>query len=372
MPKPNKKVNKKILLGLIALFVLLIFGKVLIIGFKYIPVLWQLITSHQDIKQTGNINILLLGIGGGSHDGPDLSDTMIFASIDRARNKITLISIPRDLWVPDLNQKINTSYAIGENKKKGDGLILAEAVVSKIIGQPIDYGVRVDFTGFVKAVDEVGGLDIVVDNTFDDYIYPIDGKEADSCGRSDQEIQTFTATDSAEQDLAVFFPCRYQHVHFNKGLNHINGTQALEFVRSRHALGSEGSDFARSARQEKVIKAFKDKVLSLGIILNPVKISGLYDILQSSIDTDIKQSQFDDFIRLAGKMRTANIINTVLDYGDSATGRPGLLVNPQPSADYGYAWMLSPRVGIGNYSEIQKYVSCEITIGNCKVSPNPQ
>jgi LCP family protein required for cell wall assembly len=369
--------RKKILI-IIGILFLVFFGKVIITTLRLSPVLFQLIFNNKvEIKKSdGNINILLLGIGGGNHDGTNLSDTMIFASIDQVKNKVTLISLPRDIWSSDLDangNRINFAYADGESKRKGGGLVEAKAAVSKILGQPIDYGVRIDFAGFVKAVDMIGGLDVVVNNTFDDYIYPVEGKETHPCGKTETEIQEFTktASASAEQNLAIFFPCRYQHIHFDKGLNHMNGTEALEFVRSRHALGQEGTDFARSARQQEIIKATKDKVLSLGILLNPGKVIGLYDILQSSIDTDIGQNEFDDFIRLADKMRGATITNTVLDYGNPETGRPGLLINPEASADYGYAWVLIPRIGVGNYSEITKYVTCEITVGNCAVSKTP-
>lgn len=365
------KFNKKLLAILGILLVVFVLGKIILAAFKYSPFLLQLIfTRTIDLKKSdGNINILLLGIGGGNHDGANLSDTMIFASINQTKNKITLISVPRDLWVPDLNQKINAAYAIGEAKRKGGGLVLAEAVVSKIVGQPIDYGLRVDFAGFVKAVDMVGGLDINVDNNFDDYIYPVDGQENASCGKSDNDIATYTATVSAEQDLALFFPCRYKHVHFEKGMVHMNGEQALEFVRSRHAVGDEGTDFARSARQQKIIKSFKDKVFSIGTLFNPIKILGLYDILQNSIDTDIKQTEFDDFIRLAQKLKTANIVNNVIDYGDPQATRSGLLINPPTSQDYDFSWVLIPRIGNGDFSEIKKYVDCQIKIGNCKITP---
>lgn len=358
----------------IGIFILVFFGKTIFTALKLSPVIFQLIFNNKvELKKSdGNINILLLGIGGGSHEGPDLSDTMIFASINQTKNKVTLISLPRDIWAPELNARINTAYPTGEAKRKGGGLVLVEAVVSKIVGQPIDYGIRVDFAGFVRSVDMIGGLDVTVDNTFDDYIYPVDGKENDSCGKIESDIQAFSATASAEQDLAMFFPCRYQHIHFDEGLNHLNGQEALEFVRSRHAQNPEGSDFARSTRQQKVIKAFKDKILSLGIILNPGKIVGVYDILQNSIDTDIHQNEFDDFIKLFQKMKGAQITNTVLDYGDIQTGRPGLLINPVPSADYRYAWMLIPRIGMGNFSEIQKYVTCEIEVGNCPITKIPQ
>ena len=91
-----------------------------------------------------------------------------------------------------------------------------------------------DFSGFVKAIDEVGGLDINVDNTFDDYQYPIDGMEDATCGHTTAELQAM-ASDSADQAV-IDFPCRYMHIHFDKGLQHMNGETALEYVSSRHAF----------------------------------------------------------------------------------------------------------------------------------------
>lgn len=339
------------------------------------PILFQLLFNKQvELKQTtdNKINVLLLGIGGGSHEGPNLTDTIILASLDPKNDKVTLVSIPRDLWFPDINQKINAAYQIGLSSKNPDaGLALAEAAVGKVTGQSIDYAVRLDFSGFVKAVDEVGGLDINVNNTFDDYQYPIGGKEDDSCGLSEQAIQQFIATDSAEADLPLEFPCRYKHLHFDKGLQHMDGETALEFVRSRHGTNGENSDFARSKRQEKVINAFKAKILSAQTLLNLPKMLSLYNTLKSSIDMNIPQSGFDDFIRLAEKMRGAKIQSVVIDTGDVASQRAGLLNESVVQADYGNTSALIPRIGNGNFSEIQKYISCEITKGNCVVSPLP-
>jgi len=341
------------------------------------PFLFQLVFNRSiELKQTDNkINILLLGIGGGSHEGPNLTDTIILANIDSKANKVTLVSLPRDLWIPDLTgnvKKINEAYSDGEGiRKGGGGLALAEAVVKKVSGQEVDYGIRIDFSGFVKAVDIIGGLDINIDNTFDDYAYPISGKEDDSCGYSAEDIQAFVATDSAEIDMPQKFTCRYKHLHFDKGLAHMDGETALEFVRSRHALGVEGSDFARSKRQEKIIQAFKDKVLSPQTLVNPSKIISLYTVLSGSIDTDIKQSEFDDFIRLGTKMRSAKIESTVIDIGDVLTNRHGLLEEAPISGEYDNLSVLIPRTGNGNFLEIQKYIACEINAGNCVVSQFP-
>lgn len=364
------KKRKKVFGALVVLLVLV----TLLFKSNFLPFLFQLVfdTGVNLNQVNGKVNILLLGIGGAGHDGPDLTDTIIFASIDQSKDKITLVSIPRDLWVPDLNNKINTAYAIGENKKKGLGLVLTKSIVSKILNQPVEYGFRLDFSGFEQAVDLVGGLDVNVSNTLDDYQYPIDGKENDSCGHSDTQIASLSAqiASGSASELDAF-PCRYIHIHFDKGLNHMDGKQALEYVRSRHAVGDEGSDFARSARQEKVIKAFKDKILSPTTLFNPVKLLSLYTTIKANVDTDIKPTEMDDFIRLGQNLRGAKIETAVIDYGDSTTKRPGLLINPQPSGKYNFEWVLVPRIGNGNFQEIQGFVDCELKIGKCTTSPIP-
>lgn len=361
--------RKKIFI-IIGVVLLVFFGRLVVRTLKLSPVLFQLIFNREiSLKKADhNINILLLGIGGGIHEGFDLTDTVIFASIDQTRNKATLVSIPRDLWIPDLSAKINTAYHQGEAKRKGGGIVLAKAVVSKVVNQPIDYILRIDFDGFVKAVDLVGGIDAVVDRNFDDYEYPIEGKENDTCGRTQDEVDKL-ATSSAQLEA---FPCRYKHIHFDKGKIHMNGQTALEFVRSRHALGEEGTDFARSKRQEKVINALKNKVLSVETFLIPTKIVSLFDILQKSIDTNIKQDEYDDFIRLAQKMKNSNIKNATLDYGNESINRPGLLINPLISTEFDNQWVLIPRIGNGNYLEIQEYVECEIKVGSCPVPKTPK
>lgn len=356
--------KKKILIALV-LLIFILFGRFIFEAVKLVPVFLRLVLSH-DIslkKADGKINILLLGVGGGSHEGPNLTDTIIFTSINLQKNTVTLVSIPRDLWIPELSAKINASYAQGENKKKGDGLVLTKAVVAKILGQQIDYGVRIDFDGFVKAVDLLGGLTITVDRTFDDYAYPIAGKENDLCGHTTDELDSL-ASASAELDA---FPCRYAHIHFDKGTRHMNGEIALEFVRSRHAEGEEGTDFARSQRQEKVIKAFKEKAFSLEIFTSPAKIFALYDVLQQSVDTDIKQDELDDFIRLAKQTRNGGIHNVVLDYGDEKTKRVGLLTHPPVSEKYDNQWILNPRIGEGDFSEMQSYITCQLTKEDCQL-----
>lgn len=370
---------KKILITLILTFLLAL--EVLIKSGNISPLIFQILFNKNiDLKKSSpdSVNILLLGRGGAHHDGPNLTDTIILANLDIKDSKVTLVSIPRDVWVPELtgtNKKINEAYAQGEAKKPGGGIVLAKSVIGEVTGQDINYAVVIDFSGFVKAVDLMGGLDINVDNTFDDYEYPIDGKEDDLCGHTDQEVKDFTATSSgsltAESDQQQYFSCRYQHVHFDKGLTHMNGETALQYVRSRHAMGSEGTDFARSKRQEKVIKALMNKAVSLQIITNPAKVIGLYDTLKDSINTDIAQDEFDDFIKLAQKFKDAKTQTIVIDYGDPVTKRPGLLMNPPISATYNYEWTLIPRMGNGNFSEISDYIKCQLANKTCQITPTP-
>lgn len=358
------------MLALLVIFLFItIYGGIRL--WKYITIGAQVIIPNNkiELKQTEEkrINVLLLGVGGGNHEGPDLTDSIIFASLDPKTKNVLLASVPRDLWIPELSSKINAVYVYGEKKKKDGGLLLAKSMIGKVLGQQIDYAVKLDFDGFVKAVDMVGGLDIDVDKTFDDYAYPVTGKEEDACGHSDEEIASISAElASPSATLTEFdaFPCRFEHLHFDAGKMHINGLTALKYVRSRHALGSEGSDFARSKRQAIVISAFKEKIFSLNVLLNPSKVMDLINVVKDNIATDIKEEEYDDFIRLMQKLQGATVRSAVLDTGDYETGREGLLINPPTGDDYGGQWVLVPAEGNGNYSQIQKYIDCEIK-DNC-------
>lgn len=368
--RQRASVKKRVVAALVV-FALILLGIGVFKLAKFIPVLFDLTFKKEiQLKETPEkkVNILLLGVGGENHDGPDLTDTIILASVDPIAKKTTLVSIPRDLWVPDLQAKINQAYTQGEEKQKGGGLKNSKAVVSDILGQPIDYGFKIDFDGFVKAVDMMGGLDIDVARTFDDYAYPINGKEREPCGHNEATIASLSAqiASGSATELEAF-PCRYEHLHFNKGKTHMNGTTALKYVRSRHALGPEGSDFARSKRQEKVINAFKAKVFSVGTFLNPVKVINLMEVLQDSIDTDIKEEEIDDFVKLFKKMEKAKTVSIALDQGDEEEERFGLLYNPPPDPANSGQWVLAPRTGNGDYTEIQQFVACRLKGINCIV-----
>lgn len=338
---------------------------------KTMPFLWDTVTKKEiALKKTPEkkINILILGVGGGDHDGPDLTDTIIFAAIDPEKKKVQMVSLPRDLWNPEINAKINSTYTLAEEKEKGTGLEATKERISYVLGQPIDYAVKINFDGFVKAVNMVGGLDVKVDRTLDDYAYPREGRENDPCGLTEEQIASVSAQiASGSAGESESFPCRYEHLHVGKGNQHLDGVTALKFVRSRHAMGKEGSDFSRSKRQEKVISAFKQKIFSVGTILNPAKASSLFAIFKENLEMDIKESEYDDFIRLAQSLKGASIKSTVIDTGDGEEERFGLLINPPISPLYGMQWVLAPRAGADDYTEIQQYVACYLKGKNCMV-----
>lgn len=374
--KKQKTVRKRVYLALIVIFLLsalFIYKKFAV----YFKPLYQLTFEKKiELKKAEDqrINMLFLGIGGGRHDGPLLTDTMIFASIDPSANRVTLVSIPRDLWVSEINDKVNKVYAYNETKENGTGLAQTKKIVSKIVGQKVDYGFRIDFNGFTKGVDMLGGIDVDVERTFEDFAYPISGKENDLCGYPDEAIASLSAqiaTGSATD--YNFFPCRFEHLYFEKGNVEMDGDTALKFVRSRHALGVEGTDFARSKRQEKVIRAVKDKVFSADTFLNPVKLISLLELFKDSIDTDIKEDELDDFIKLARKMKDATIESIILEDGDNTDNATVLLINPPTSPEYNYQWVLVPSVGVDDFSEIHSYISCIIKYKMClpSLSPTP-
>ena len=329
------------------------------------------VLNSNNLKSTGGrVNILLLGIAGGIHDGANLTDTIMVASYDLKTNQAYLISIPRDLWLPSFKSKVNAVYENG--LAQNNGLGFAKTVIGNIVGLPIHYALRIDFRGFVQAVDAVGGIDVAVENSFDDYNYPIEGEEDNLCGYQEKEIdvsedqakqlnitpgkQKFfvaadgtIATNSATEDFgAKYFTCRYQHIAFEKGTSHMLGAVALTFVRSRHGTNGEASDFARSRRQELVLQALRNKILSLDTLFNPAKLSDLINTFGKSVETDISVKDGLEIYKLIKKMDKTHSI--VLD--------TSLLIHPTAS-DYGGAYVLISQDD--DFSTVQNYIRKVLT-----------
>ena len=272
-------------------------------------------TNSEEIKLEikDSYNILLLGYGGAGHDGGNLSDVVMVLNVNPKEKRAVFVSIPRDLWVripvrSDIQEhyKINAAYAIGsddtrfplkEPQYKGEygGGEMAKKVVGDVIGVPVEYFISVDFEGFKKTTDALGGVNVEVPVTFDDYFYPIKGLENETCGKSADEIARLHELYSDTQ-LHHQFECRYEHIHFEKGEMYMDGETVLKFVRSR-ASAQHGGDFARSARQQVVILAMKEKLLSLSAIKN---IDEIYFEFSKMLKTDISLDKAKDLVAIFG------------------------------------------------------------------------
>ena len=276
--------------------------------------------SNPDKKLAGEsndrINILLVGIGGAGHPGSYLADTIMVVSIKPSTNEVATMSIPRDLYVdiPTFGwRKINNSIAFGMNDDyPGGGEALLAEVVTEVTGEPIHYYARIDFEGFKKVIDDLNGLDIDVDNAFTDYQYPD-------------------------------YNFGFQVVSFKEGINHMDGERALQYSRSRHGTNGEGSDFARSQRQQKVLFSFKEKFLSLNTFLNPAGIVSALDNLGKHNKTNMQIWEIVKLAKIADNINKDKIISLALDTSDE-----GLLYS---DTTIDGAYILLPNSG--DYSAIQ-------------------
>lgn len=213
------------------------------------------------------INLLVLGYGGGQHNGPNLTDSMIVVSINPKDNATTMISVPRDLWVQVPPQsgsyaKLNTAYENGlANGYNGisaspaAGGAEAARKVSDVTGMPVQYWLTINFDGFRGLVDALGGVDINV---------PV-GWTAVNLGGGQPGSDTAT---------------------FKAGLQHMDGERALQYARARYITSpaSEGSDFARSRRQLLLIHAIIDRARSLGAV---PALPGVMNALQQTLYTNL-------------------------------------------------------------------------------------
>ncbi len=341
-------------------------------------------------QEKTSYNILLFGYGGGIHEGAFLTDTIMIVHVDLKTKRASLFSVPRDLWVKlptksgaDFHIKINGLYQL-ERGETGDISQLypdldqshfgvkedaefTKYILSQSFGLPIDNYVAIDFEGFKKVTDVLGGVDVNVLKSFEDPEYPIDGKEKDLCDKDienlfkkaepflkpsynpvdrdkifkeDPKTEEFVknATDSPE----LAFPCRYEKLEFKKGMTHMDGATALKYVRSRHSL-QDGSDFGRSARQQQLMKAIKDKILSIGFI---PKIIPLLDELGNHVKTDFSLDDMKKFVSFANTVKDYQLVTYVIS-------DQNLLM---------YSWsndgqsILVPKAGVDQWTNFQSSV----------------
>jgi len=287
-------------------------------------------TSSDKIDSTNGVtNFLVLGIRGEGSDSPNLADTIIVLSYDHATKTPTMVSVPRDLWVPSLQAKINSAYYYGELKSPSAGIQMAQGAILEDLGIPIHYTAIINFTIFKETIDLLGGIDINVNPGFTDPKFPIEGME------------------NAQPESA-----RYEAITFATGSAHLDGETALKFVRSRHSVGDEGTDFARGRRQQEVISAMKQKLLTPAFLLDKNKINSLFSILDRNLKTNIGQNLYPTLAKIALEARNSSIRSISFSDQPDENGLE-ILYNP-PAKLYKGEWVLMPKDN--NWTALKKYL----------------
>ena len=229
------------------------------------------------------INILLLGIGGEGHSGGELTDTIMIASIKPTTNEASLLSIPRDLYVqvPNMNRgsKINAVKFLGDKSREKNGIELLKQTVSEISGLDIHYYVQLDFNGFIKIIDDLGGIDVYLKNDINDPAYPN-------------------------------FSRGYDPFYITKGWHHLDGATALKVARSRH---SKMGDFDRIERQQDIIRAAKQKAFEKYSEFDIFTFKKILDSMGYNLRTDIQIKELPRFYKISREIKNHKITAEVVD-----------------------------------------------------------
>lgn len=282
--------------------------------------------SKLNAEGDGRVNILMLGKGGPGHDGEDLTDTLLVASIDPCQKDAALVSVPRDLYVKvpgNGSMKINTVYptykqnALAEGKSEEEAESIAidatERTMEEVLGIPIHYYVMVDFEAFRRAIDTVGGVTVDVKEPLYDY--------------------------------NVAWENDWDPLIAPAGVQQFDGKKALLYARSRY--GSARGDFDRAERQRQILVALRDKIFSLGTFGNPLKISQLMDAFGDHVSTNLSIDDVMSLYELAKEVEGHEVTSIGL---------------ADPPNDYvvtdniGGLSVVVPKEGLYQYGAIHTYI----------------
>jgi LCP family protein required for cell wall assembly len=280
----------------------------------------------------GRVNVLLMGKGGAEHEGGELTDSIMIASIDPINNGVVLVSLPRDMWVKPKDlwpMKINAVYnsakeqALYKNPKdeKGAekaGIDTIEKTVEEYTGVKINYYGMIDFTAFQEAVNTLGGIDVTLDEPYSDATMRIGNKV----------------------------------LNLPAGTSHLDGGTALGYARSRY--GAERGDFDRGEHQQKVMVGIKDKALSVGTFSNPLKVSQLLDTFGSRVQTNFSMNDLMRLYDLSKQIQGQNIKSVDLATVGEAVVTTGTV---------GDQSVVYPKAGVDDYSEVKLYIRSKLIDG---------
>lgn len=270
----------------------------------------------------GRVNILLLGTDELENraDSVILTDTLLLVSLDLDDNTAYTLPLPRDLWSEEYQTKINALYHYGAERSPESPENFPQEVISEMIGLPIHHTLVLKLSDVSEIIDMLDGIDVAVENGFTDEQFP----------RSDVDITTVT-------DPKLL----YETVTFVDGQQHMDGQTALKYIRSRHSEGDEGTDNARSQRQQQVVSALITKLTSREILLNPTQLGHLYAFYLKNYDRNLSMTQVVAISkRILEKETLPSLENKILTiYPDDENG---LITHPHP-AQYDNQWVYTRR-----------------------------
>ncbi len=199
-------------------------------------------------------NFLLLGTDklSGRDGDPELTDTILFLQADFTNGKIKTLTFPRDLYLEDYQTKINALYFYGQDKYPTNPTQFPQEIIEKLSEQKIDHVIVLGIEDLEKLINIVGEIEIDVPTSFTDPTFPVPG------------IDVSLVTDPK---------ILYEEISFTKGLQKMNSSTALKYMRSRYSDGDEGTDEARAYRQQLVLEALFDELLTMR---DPQKLGQLY------------------------------------------------------------------------------------------------
>jgi len=197
-----------------------------------------------------SVDIVVMGLDSRDGEGNAVrTDSIILVGVDTYRFRVSMLSIPRDLFITAPNyglQRINTIHVLGEVERADQGPVLLRESINTSFGIGIDRYIRLDFNGFKALIDAVGGVDIYVERVIDDYNFPT-------------------------ENFGV------QTVRFETGWQNMDGERALIYARIRH----QDDDYGRAGRQQQIVTALGQK------LLNPWHWGTAIRLLSQYADTDL-------------------------------------------------------------------------------------
>lgn len=265
-------------------------------------------STENPYQDKDKLNFIILGLDerNDALEQTETTDTIIFASLNLTDYKVSLISIPRDLWFYDLNAKVNQIYPISLEQE--DKFSFIKDKFSQLIGQNIDHVVILTTDNLINFVNLIGGVDVTLEAGFIDNQYP---------------NQAYI--DDPESGAPI-----YKTVEFPAGEIHLDESNVTEFVRSRHGgetAAQGGTDLARIQRQQLLIQAILDKIKTGNFISHPSQIFDYYRFWNENISKDISDFQALQLLTKIGEGLGKISLNKLeITVGNSA--KDGLIYHP--------------------------------------------